>query len=149
MDTVSKEVRSRNMSAIRSTNTKPELFLRKLLFSQGYRYRLYSKKLPGKPDLWLRKYNTAIFVHGCYWHRHQGCRLATTPSSNTEFWNTKFEKNTARDEKVYQLLKDNGIRVLIVWECTLKRMKSDKEYCQSVLKQIKDFLHSDKEKEEI
>lgn len=149
MDTVSKEVRSRNMSAIRSTNTKPELFLRKLLFSHGYRYRLYSKNLPGKPDMWLRKYKTAIFIHGCYWHRHQGCQLATTPTSNVDFWNDKFEKNIIRDQKVYQLLKDRGIRILIVWECTIKRMKSDKNYCQTILKEIEDFLHSTSERIEL
>ena len=98
MDVHSPEQRSRNMAAIRSKDTKPELYFRKLIFACGYRYRLYSKKIPGKPDLWLAKYKTAIFVHGCFWHRHHGCRFATTPKSNEEYWQQKFRKNKERDE---------------------------------------------------
>lgn len=91
-DIKSEEERSKNMSAIKSADTKPELFIRKLLFSSGYRYRIQVSNIPGRPDLWLRKYNTAIFVHGCFWHRHKGCRFAYFPKSRVDFWNDKFEK---------------------------------------------------------
>ena len=89
-DIVSPERRSKNMSAIRSKDTKPEIYLRKLLFAEGYRYRIAEKSIPGHPDMFLRKYNTAIFVHGCFWHRHQGCKYAYMPKSRVEFWQKKF-----------------------------------------------------------
>ena len=99
-DIVSPEKRSQNMSAIRSKDTKPEVYLRKLLFAQGYRYRIADKSVPGHPDIFLRKYNTAIFVNGCFWHRHPDCKYAYTPKSRVEFWQKKFDDNVQRDAVV-------------------------------------------------
>lgn len=117
MDRISKEARSRNMSKIKSKDTKPEIEVRKLLHSMGYRFRVNKKELPGKPDIWLRKYNTAIFVHGCFWHRHEGCKYAYTPKSRVEFWLEKFKQNVERDNRTLKELQSLGIRVLIIWEC--------------------------------
>ena len=97
MDIVTPEQRSKNMAAIRSKDTKPEVYFRKLLFAKGYRYSLNSKTVPGHPDIYLRKYNTAVFVHGCFWHRHEGCKFAYMPKSRIEFWQNKFEANRKRD----------------------------------------------------
>lgn len=91
-DIKSAEDRSRNMAAIKSKNTSPELFLRHLLHTHGYRYRLYASHIPGHPDIWMKKYNVAMFIHGCFWHRHEGCKYAYMPKSRLEFWTTKFEK---------------------------------------------------------
>lgn len=113
-DIVSPEKRSQNMSAIRSKNTKPEVYLRKLLFAQGYRYRIADKSVPGHPDIFLCKYNTAIFVNGCFWHRHQGCKYAYTPKSRVEFWQKKFDDNVRRDSAVKAELLEHGIKCLIV-----------------------------------
>jgi DNA mismatch endonuclease (patch repair protein) len=121
IDVVDKETRSRMMAGITGRNTKPELQLRRLLHAAGFRYRLHAKDLPGRPDIVLPRYKAAIFVHGCFWHRHPGCRYATTPGSNTEFWNTKFAANVARDASKEQALIATGWRVLVVWECELKR----------------------------
>ena len=122
MDIKSKEARSQNMSAIRSKNTKPEIYLRKLLFAEGFRYRISEKTIPGHPDMFLRRYNTAIFVHGCFWHRHPGCKYAYTPKSRVEFWQKKFEDNVRRDAVVKVGLQENKIKCLVVWECTIKQM---------------------------
>lgn len=100
MDIKSPEERSKNMAAIHSKNTKPEIYLRKLLFARGYRYGVNSKSVPGHPDIYMKKYNTAIFVHGCFWHRHEGCKYAYMPQSRVEFWLKKFEANVKRDELV-------------------------------------------------
>lgn len=110
------------MSAIHSKNTKPEVFLRKLLFKEGFRYKLHDKKIPGTPDLYFKKYNCALFVHGCFWHRHKGCKLAYTPKSNIEFWDKKFQTNIIRDQHVLNQLYKQNIRVIIVWECTIRKM---------------------------
>ncbi|EGO9938281.1 very short patch repair endonuclease [Enterococcus faecium] len=118
-DKISKEARSRNMSHIHSNNTKPEITVRKYLFSKGLRYRLYDKRFPGKPDLIFPKYNTAVFVNGCFWHHHN-CKFGTTPKSNTGYWVEKFKKNQDRDLKNYESLKAIGWKVIIVWECDLK-----------------------------
>lgn len=114
--------RSERMSRIRGRDTKPELVLRKLLHARGFRYRLHRKDLPGKPDLVLPRHLTVVFVHGCFWHRHQGCCIATTPKSNTQFWVEKFERNVARDLRSTQALEKLGWRVHIVWECELASM---------------------------
>lgn len=143
MDTLTPEQRHRNMAAIRSKDTKPELFLRKLLFAHGYRYRLYPKKIPGKPDLWLAKYRTAIFVHGCFWHRHEGCRYASTPKNNAEFWKHKFCMNVERDKKVKNEILDMGLKYLVIWECTIKKMMKDPAAENKVLSAISSFLTSD------
>ena len=116
-DRLSKEHRSWNMSRIRGKNTKPEKLVRSLLHRMGYRFRLHRRDLPGKPDIVLPKYKTVIFVHGCFWHRHRGCKLAYTPRSRIEFWQKKFRSNVARDKKVQHALKAKGWRVIVVWEC--------------------------------
>ena len=138
-DIKSPEERSRNMAAIRSKDTKPEVYLRKLLFAQGYRYRKNYKKIPGHPDIYLPKYRTAIFVHGCFWHRHRGCKYAYVPKSNIEFWKKKFQDNIERDVEVKSELGKMGIKEVIVWECTVKEMKRNerrKAYCLRKIKWI-------------
>lgn len=109
------------MRAIRSANTKPELIVRKLLFAAGFRFRLHDRKLPGKPDIVLSRWNTVIFVNGCFWHVHKGCSLATRPASNTVFWDAKLTRNKERDSKVHDALIASGWRVLIVWECACRK----------------------------
>jgi len=106
------------MSGIRGKNTRPELIVRSFLHRAGLRFRLHAK-LPGKPDLVLAKYRTAIFVHGCFWHRHEGCRYATTPASNLVFWQEKFTSNVRRDAKVRKQMEELGWRVLVIWACQL------------------------------
>lgn len=120
VDTISEERRSWNMSRIKGRNTGPELRLRSLLHRAGFRFRLHAKDLPGKPDIVLPKYRTAIFVHGCFWHRHEGCRNATTPSTRTEFWQDKFNGNVERDRRNRAALETAGWTVITVWECDLK-----------------------------
>lgn len=149
MDIKSPEERSRNMAAIRSKDTRPEIYFRKLLFAQGYRYSLNSSKIPGHPDIYLRKYNTAIFVHGCFWHRHSGCQYAYMPKSRVEFWQKKFEANVKRDYVVRTELQDKGIKRLIVWECTVKKLMKDAELCEIYLKTVKSFFENDELRLEI
>lgn len=119
-DNHSKEVRSRNMSHIRSTNSKPEETVRKILFSHGFRYRKNVKTLPGKPDIVLPKYKTVIFVNGCFWHKHD-CTRFVWPSSNTEYWIPKIQRNVERDQSNYSELASLGWNVIVVWECELKK----------------------------
>ena len=119
-DNHSKEIRSMNMSHIRSKNTKPEELVRKFLFSQGFRYRKNVKTLPGCPDIVLPKYKTVIFVNGCFWHKHD-CPRFVWPSSNQEYWVPKITANVERDKKNYLLLQNSGWNVVIVWECELKK----------------------------
>ena len=142
-DIKSPEERSQNMSKIRSRDTKPEVWLRKKLFERGYRYRKNVNNVPGHPDIWLAKYDTAVFVHGCFWHRHEGCKYAYMPKSRVEFWTQKFRKNIERDKVVRVELADVGVRMLIVWECTVKRMMKDEETDAEVLREIDAFLLSD------
>lgn len=120
MDNRSQEARSRNMSRIPSKNTKPEETVRKYLFAQGFRYRKNVSKLPGKPDIVLPKYKTVIFVNGCFWHAHKGCKWFVPPKSNSEFWQKKFAYNIERDERNYQQLKELGWKVIIIWECEIR-----------------------------
>ncbi len=120
-DSISTEKRSWNMARIKSKNTQIELAVRKYLFTRGFRYRLHVRNLPGKPDLVLKKYNTVIFVHGCYWHQHAGCKYATIPKTRIEFWKNKFQANIRNDSKNTELLEQMGWRVLIVWECQILR----------------------------
>lgn len=107
------------MSHIRSKETKPEDVVRKFLFSNGFRYRKNDKRYPGKPDIVLPKYKTIIFVHGCFWHQHPGCKAARIPDTNSDYWRDKFMRNIARDKKDQQRLKDLGWRVIVVWECEI------------------------------
>ena len=120
------EQRSRNMSAIRSKNTKPEEIVRKYLFAQGFRYRKNDSRLPGKPDLVLPKYKTVIFVNGCFWHAHEGCRYFVWPKNNEVFWRNKIEGNVTRDNANYEKLQQLGWHILIVWECELKKANKQK-----------------------
>ena len=125
-DTHSKEVRSSNMSHIRSTNSKPEEIVRKYLFSRGLRYRKNVRSLPGTPDIVLKKYRTVVFVNGCFWHHHD-CGRFVWPATNTEYWRKKIDRNTERDKENYDLLTAQGWQVLIIWECQLKKKVSDKQ----------------------
>lgn len=120
MDKLTKEQRHHCMSAIKSKNTQPELLVRKFLFSRGYRYRLNYPRLPGHPDLVLRKYRTVIFVNGCFWHGHEGCKYYVLPKSNVEFWHNKIEKNRNRDRKKQLQLTAMGWHCITIWECQLK-----------------------------
>jgi DNA mismatch endonuclease (patch repair protein) len=124
MDRISKEHRSWNMSRIQSGNTKPEKTVRSILHGLGYRFRLHQKNLPGKPDIVLARYNSVIFVHGCFWHRHKECKNASVPKTKKTFWEEKFKANIERDIKVKNELKSNGWRVLVVWECELTDIES-------------------------
>lgn len=119
-DTHSKEVRSKNMSRIRSTNSRPEETIRKYLFSKGLRYRKNVRKLPGCPDIVLPKYKTVVFVNGCFWHKHD-CGRFVWPKSNTEYWHQKISRNIERDKENRHLLQEQGWRVFTIWECQLKK----------------------------
>lgn len=121
VDIVDTETRSRIMRNIRGKDTKPELLLRRALHARGFRYRLHCKGLPGRPDLLFHKYRAAIFVHGCFWHRHPGCSRATTPATRADFWQNKFAENTARDQRNIEQLRSASWRVLVVWECELAK----------------------------
>lgn len=122
VDVVDRATRSRMMSGIRGRDTKPEIIVRSYLHRAGLRFRLHAK-LPGKPDLVLPKYRTAVFVHGCFWHRHSRCRYATTPATNTAFWLKKFEANVARDAVVRKLLRSSGWKVRVIWSCQLNQRR--------------------------
>ena len=121
MDSLTKEHRSWNMSRIRSTDTKPEMIVRSFLHKKGFRFRLHVKTLPGHPDIVLPKHKTVIEIRGCFWHRHPGCKSATTPSSNIEFWQAKFKRNIERDKKNAEELKSLGWRLIVVWECEVSK----------------------------
>lgn len=125
MDIHSKETRSFNMSRIKGKNTKPEILVRKYLFSQGLRYRLYSKILPGSPDIVLPKYRTVIFINGCFWHGHEGCKYFVIPKTRTEWWQNKININKENDRKNNELLKDLKWNVITVWECSLRKEKRE------------------------
>ena len=120
MDRLTPEKRSWNMSRIKSKDTTPERIVRSFLHRNGFRFRLHVKDLSGKPDIVLPKYKTVIEVRGCYWHRHEGCKDVTTPSTNTEFWQKKFAENVARDKRTEQELKKLGWNVIVVWECEIE-----------------------------
>ncbi|MCK8482608.1 very short patch repair endonuclease [Aliiroseovarius sp. S2029] len=120
-DIVDKQTRSRMMAGIKGKNTKPELVLRRALHARGFRYRLHSKNVPGRPDLVFPKHHAIVFVHGCFWHRHEGCRYTTTPSTRPEFWQAKFDANVIRDAAIRGQLIETGWRVATVWECSLRK----------------------------
>lgn len=119
-DIVDKQTRSRMMSGIKGKDTQPEIKVRRFLHSLGFRYRLHVRTLPGTPDICLPKYQTVIFVQGCFWHRHRGCRLAYMPASNIEKWRDKFKQNVQRDRKNLRALVKAGWRVIVLWECGLR-----------------------------
>ncbi|MBA4417067.1 MAG: very short patch repair endonuclease [Syntrophus sp. (in: bacteria)] len=120
MDNLSPEQRSSNMSAVRGKNTSPELRVRRMLHAMGYRFRLHRKDLPGKPDIVLSKYRLCIFVHGCFWHQHPGCKRATIPETRKTEWQEKFRQNKERDDLVQKELENLGWRACVIWECEAK-----------------------------
>lgn len=124
-DMVDRETRSRIMSRIREKDTVPELLLRRAMHARGVRYRLHDTVLPGKPDLVFPKYHAVCFMHGCFWHRHPGCRFATMPASRQEYWKIKLEGNAVRDKQNRQKLLGLGWRVAVVWECALRADRRD------------------------
>ncbi len=126
MDVHNKETRSYNMSRIKGRKTKPEEIVAKYLFSQGFRYRRNVKKLPGTPDIVLKKYKTVIFVNGCFWHMHEGCKYFVWPKDNSEFWNNKLLANKERDEKEKKGIEELGWKVIVVWECQLKKAERER-----------------------
>jgi len=134
--------RSRNMAAIRGTNTKPELILRKGLHARGFRFRLHEKKLPGKPDLVLPRYHAVIFANGCFWHRHE-CSLFRWPATREEFWRDKIAGNVARDTASFTALRSAGWRVAVVWECALKGKR--RRGSEEVIDALSEWLSSDRE----
>ncbi len=122
-DIVDRATRSRMMSGIRGRDTKPELVVRKYLHAHGLRYRIAPKDLPGKPDIVLPKYRAVVFVHGCFWHRHEGCGYAAIPATNPSFWRKKFVTNVARDTRAQALLHEAGWCVIVMWECEISERK--------------------------
>ncbi len=139
VDIVNEKTRSRMMAGIRGKNTKPELILRRALHQNGFRYRIHDSKLPGKPDIVLPMYKAVIFVHGCFWHRHFDCWWNTTPSSNTAFWESKLARNAERDALNLEQLRNQGWRIAIVWECSLRLSQ-----VQDVVAKVQNWLKSDK-----
>lgn len=137
-DIVSPEVRSRMMSSIRSRDTKPELLVRRYLHGRGFRYVLAQRNLPGKPDLVLRRRNAVVFVHGCYWHGHPGCRFATTSATRQEFWRAKIGANSERDARAIAELSKLGWRVAVIWECALRKQP------ERALRRLERFLVSNR-----
>lgn len=135
-DVHSKEVRSYNMSRIKGKNTKPEIIVRKFLFSNGVRYKLHDKKLPGKPDMVFPKYKKVIFIHGCFWHGHEGCKYFVVPKTRTEWWLDKINSNKKKDAENVEALKKQGWDVKTIWECELKP-KNREQKLQSILKEFK------------
>ena len=120
-DKISSQQRSRNMSQIKNKDTTIEIKVRKWLFAHGFRYRKNDKKLPGHPDVVLPKYKTVILINGCFWHRHENCKDATTPKTRIDFWTQKFEKNIANDQKTIAALKSLGWNVIILWQCEIEK----------------------------
>jgi len=134
-DVHSKEIRSKNMAAIKGKNTKPEMLVRRFLHANGFRYKLHDKTLPGKPDIVLPKYKTVIFIHGCFWHGHEGCKYYAVPKTRTEWWLNKINSNIANDEKAVIALKKEGWKIIMLWECELKP-KTSSETLNSLIKDI-------------
>ena len=118
--------RSENMARVKNKNTQPEVYLRKLLWHMGFRYRLNYKGLPGSPDIYIPKYKVVIFVNGCFWHMHENCSYASIPKNNHDFWKSKLERNVQRDKQNYIKLESMGINVIVVWGCEIKQMMKDK-----------------------
>jgi DNA mismatch endonuclease (patch repair protein) len=131
-DTISKKKRSEVMSKIRAKDTKPEKIVRSLLHRRGFRFRLHSKNLPGKPDICLPKYHTVIFVHGCFWHNHKRCRDGKLPKSNLGYWVPKIQGNVKRDKKNKRALKYGGWRIITIWECQIKKPDELAKICRKI-----------------
>ena len=139
-DTLTPAQRSYNMSRIHSKNTTPELALRRSLWHRGYRYRLNDRRLPGTPDIVLPKYRSVIFINGCFWHGHEGCKNYTVPKTNTDFWVAKVARNQERDQEVWRQLEAKGWSVIIVWECELKK----KVLCETVERVFDELAYNKK-----
>lgn len=139
-DVVDRKTRSRMMAGIRGRNTKPEIVVRSYLHAAGLRFRIHGARLPGRPDIVFPRYRTVVFVHGCFWHRHPGCRYATTPVSRTEFWSRKFTQNVQRDAIKGMALENGGWNVLTIWECETWDTKSLDELFWRILSGVH---HSD------
>lgn len=115
------EIRSYNMSQIKGKDTKPEIIVRKYLHAEGFRFRLHTKYLSGKPDIVLKKFNTVIFIHGCFWHGHEGCKYFVVPKTRTQWWLDKITRNKTKDNENVRILQENGWRIITIWECELKK----------------------------
>lgn len=135
---MTKEQRSSLMARVKGKNTKPELIVRKYLFSEGFRYRLHDRRYPGTPDIFLPKYKTAIFVHGCFWHGHDRCKYARLPDENRDYWETKIDQNKTRDVKKIKELEQLGWNVIVVWECEIKRKTQRTTRLEKLKKEILD-----------
>jgi len=138
VDFLSRAERSERMSRIRSTNTLPEVVVRRALHASGFRFRLHCKELPGKPDIVLPRHKTVVLVHGCFWHRHHDCKIATNPKSNSDFWRKKFDRNVARDAHCREQLEARGWRVIVVWECELGSIRKTAEAMLRITSEISD-----------
>ena len=134
--------RSENMAKVKNKNTQPEVYLRKLLWHRGFRYRLNYKSLPGSPDIYISKYKIAIFVNGCFWHMHENCRYASIPKNNYDFWKNKLEGNVQRDKQNYIKLESMGINVIVVWGCEIKQMMKDKMIEQEKVDNLAKYIFS-------
>ncbi|MBR6136394.1 MAG: DNA mismatch endonuclease Vsr [Clostridia bacterium] len=141
-DIKSRERRSQNMAAIKSKDTIPERYVRRTLFLKGFRYRKNDKRIIGHPDMFLPKYRTAIYVNGCFWHRHEGCKYAYLPKSNVDFWEEKFRRNVERDLKIYATLKEQCMKCIVIWECSVRKMMKSQSYESDIIQKIKVFFNS-------
>lgn len=130
------------MAAIKGKNTTPEIYIRHELFRKGYRYRNNVKNIIGHPDVYMAKYKTAIFVNGCFWHRHKGCRYCYMPKSRVDYWTNKFQKNIARDKLVRQELAAQKIKCIVLWECTIKKMRKNQDFNNTIIAKIEFFLNN-------
>lgn len=136
MDILSKKARSALMAKIKGKNTRPEMIVRKFLFSKGFRYRIHDSRYPGSPDIVLPKYKTAIFIHGCFWHGHENCRASRLPTTNEDYWQEKIQQNIARDQKKIDLLEKEGWKILVVWECKIKKQVQRKNELNELFNSI-------------
>jgi len=136
MDTLSKSARSALMAKIKGKNTHPETIVRKFLFSNGFHYRLHDKRYPGSPDIVIPKYRTVIFVHGCFWHGHKNCRASRLPTTNVEYWQEKIQENIERDKRKIKSLKDDDWKVIVIWECKIKKKKQRDIELNKIVKKI-------------
>ena len=128
--------RSENMARVKNKNTKPEIYLRKLLWHRGLRYRINYKQLPGSPDIFIPRYNTIIFVNGCFWHMHENCKYSSIPKTNRDFWEKKLKSNVKRDEENYDELNKMGYNVIVVWQCEINKMKNDESILENIINKI-------------
>lgn len=142
MDVFTSEERSALMARIQGKDTKPEIIVRKFLFSRGFRYRINDSRYPGSPDIVLPKYRTAIFVHGCFWHGHEGCKLFRYPKTNYEFWCEKIKRNRERDGQKIKFLKQQGWNVIVIWECQIKNLSKREGFLNGIEREIRDIERS-------